>query len=74
MFIVSSDVSRLEIESGVEIRKLELGDVPTIHDLYPANDMEAIGVFQTLITKLPAYGEFQHSCSKLGVKKLSDIN
>jgi len=25
---------------------------------YPANDMEAIGVFQSLITKLPAYGVF----------------
>lgn len=51
-------VDKLEPEDGVEIRKLVLEDVPTIHDLYPANDMEAIDVFQILITKLPAYGVF----------------
>lgn len=29
-----------------------------IHDLYPANDMEAIQVFEKLIHRLPAYGIF----------------
>lgn len=29
-----------------------------IHDLYPANDMESVEVFEKLINALPAYGVF----------------
>lgn len=32
-----------------------------IHDLYPANDMESIEVFEKLIKALPAYGMFSSS-------------
>lgn len=45
-------------EEGCEIRQLKIEDVGTIHDLYPANDMEAVSVFEKLITRLPAYGVF----------------
>ncbi|KAL0269520.1 UNVERIFIED_CONTAM: hypothetical protein PYX00_007224 [Menopon gallinae] len=45
-------------EEGFEIRQLIKEDVQTIHELYPANDMEAVSVFEKLITKLPAYGVF----------------
>lgn len=32
-----------------------------IHDLYPANDMESIEVFENLIGKLPSFGVFSAS-------------
>lgn len=32
-----------------------------IHDLYPANDMESLEVFESLIGKLPSYGIFSAS-------------
>lgn len=46
-------------EEGCEIRQLKIEDVRTIHDLYPANDMEAVSVFEKLITRLPAYGKYE---------------
>lgn len=33
----------------------------TIHDLYPANQMECVEVFERLMEKLPSYGVFSAS-------------
>ncbi|XP_073997445.1 uncharacterized protein isoform X2 [Rhodnius prolixus] len=41
-----------------EVRELIAENAQTIHSLYPANDMEAVEVFERLITRLPAYGVF----------------
>ncbi|KAK6638638.1 hypothetical protein RUM43_006905 [Polyplax serrata] len=46
------------VQEGFEIRQLKLEDVGTIHELYPANDMEAVSVFEKLIIRLPAFGVF----------------
>lgn len=45
------------VQEGFEIRQLKLEDVGTIHELYPANDMEAVSVFEKLIIRLPAFGK-----------------
>lgn len=45
----------------VELRQLTAENAQTIHDLYPANDMECVEVFEKLIKQLPAYGVFSSS-------------
>lgn len=49
---------RLEPPGEVQIEELREEHARAIHDLYPANDMEAVEVFERLITALPAYGVF----------------
>lgn len=41
-----------------EMLQLRTEHAQAIHELYPANDMESIEVFEKLITALPAYGVF----------------
>ncbi|KAK9508938.1 hypothetical protein O3M35_006370 [Rhynocoris fuscipes] len=41
-----------------EVRELIAENAKAIHELYPAHDMEAVEVFEKLITRLPAYGVF----------------
>ncbi|XP_033608936.1 uncharacterized protein LOC111868415 isoform X2 [Cryptotermes secundus] len=43
---------------GAEMLQLKPEHAKEIHDLYPANDMESVEVFEKLITVLPAYGIF----------------
>ncbi|KAF4518969.1 hypothetical protein B566_EDAN007756, partial [Ephemera danica] len=45
----------------VELRQLRREHARAIHDLYPANDMEAIEAFEKCIEALPAYGIFVKS-------------
>lgn len=40
------------------MKHLRTEHAATIHELYPANDMEAVEVFERLINALPAYGIF----------------
>ncbi|XP_046658919.1 glycine N-acyltransferase-like protein 2 [Homalodisca vitripennis] len=42
----------------VKIEELRKEHAQAIHELYPANDMEAVEVFERLITALPAFGVF----------------
>lgn len=44
-----------------QMLQLRTEHAQAIHDLYPANDMESIEVFEKLITALPAYGVFSSS-------------
>lgn len=41
-----------------EVLELKEENAKAIHDLYPANDMECVEVFERLIRILPAYGVF----------------
>ena len=43
---------------GAEMLQLKPEHAKAIHDLYPANDMECVEVFEKLINALPAYGIF----------------
>ncbi|RZF46835.1 hypothetical protein LSTR_LSTR008067 [Laodelphax striatellus] len=42
-----------------KLQQLAVENAALIHDLYPANDMEAMEVFEKLIARLPAYGVFE---------------
>lgn len=44
------------MSSGAELRSLNLDNVHDIHDLYPANEIECVEVFQKLIQVLPGVG------------------
>lgn len=44
-----------------EFRQLTPENAQTIHDLYPAKDMECVEIFEKLIKQLPAYGVFASS-------------
>nr|XP_024217494.1 uncharacterized protein LOC112210028 [Halyomorpha halys] len=54
------DEIKLEELQGEDCEVLELREehAKAIHDLYPANDMESVKVFERLIRALPAYGVF----------------
>ncbi|VEN59755.1 unnamed protein product [Callosobruchus maculatus] len=43
------------------LSQLNPAHAQTIHDLYPANNMECVEVFERLIEKLPCYGVFSTS-------------
>ncbi|XP_018332564.1 uncharacterized protein LOC108742052 isoform X2 [Agrilus planipennis] len=64
VFVLTSDVQGEQIttttcfKEDAEIRQLTKENALTIHDLYPANHMESIEVFERLIEKLPCYGMF----------------
>lgn len=49
---------RIAPPGDVQIEELRKEHARAIHDLYPANDMEAVEVFERLITALPAFGVF----------------
>lgn len=51
-------VYRLVPPEEVKIEELRQEHASAIHELYPANDMEAVEVFERLITALPAFGVF----------------
>ncbi|KAL1116155.1 hypothetical protein AAG570_005650, partial [Ranatra chinensis] len=54
-----NDIKFDELESeGCEVQELKKEHAQAIHDLYPANDMESVEVFERLIETLPAYGVF----------------
>lgn len=40
------------------MRELTLDNVNAIHDLYPANEIECVEVFEKLINTLPGFGIF----------------
>lgn len=44
-----------------EMLQLTPEHAPTIHEYYPANQMESVEVFKRLIEKLPSYGVFSSS-------------
>lgn len=49
--------TRTIAEQG-EMSQLKKENAQIIHDLYPANHMECIEVFEKLIEKLPCFGVF----------------
>lgn len=51
-------VSVFRIPSDIELCRLKPHHMQSIHDLYPANDMECVDVFEKLVSELPAYGIF----------------
>ncbi|KAJ8896316.1 hypothetical protein PR048_001660 [Dryococelus australis] len=52
-------VCRLRPEEA-ELMQLKPEHAKAIHDLYPANHMECVEVFEKLISALPAYGIFSN--------------
>lgn len=46
------------IAEQAEMSQLKKEHAQMIHDLYPANHMECIEVFEKLIEKLPCFGVF----------------
>lgn len=45
-------------QTEAEFRILEKKDIPVIHNLYPAKDIESLELFEKLIERLPSYGIF----------------
>uniref|UniRef100_A0A1L8DBI1 N-acetyltransferase domain-containing protein n=1 Tax=Nyssomyia neivai TaxID=330878 RepID=A0A1L8DBI1_9DIPT len=62
IYISKGPPDRLELESlpssEVEMRPLALENVKSIHDLYPASEIECIEVFEQLVNVLPGFGIF----------------
>ncbi|XP_059471392.1 uncharacterized protein LOC132194247 [Neocloeon triangulifer] len=58
-----------ELPPEVELRQLRRVDAKTIHDLYPARDMECLEAFEKCIATLPAYGIFAKEDEDDGEKK-----
>ncbi|KAH1005996.1 hypothetical protein HUJ04_006883 [Dendroctonus ponderosae] len=60
--LVEPNLEETEIELTIaeqgEMSQLKKGNAQIIHDLYPANQMECIEVFEKLIEKLPCFGVF----------------
>lgn len=52
-------------DDEVELRLLTADDVKSIHDLYPAGDIESIEVFEKLIHRLPGFGVFSLKTGEL---------
>lgn len=52
-------------DDEVEMRLLAAEDVQSIHDLYPAADVESIEVFEKLINQLPGCGIFSLKTGEL---------
>lgn len=48
------------------MRELTLDNVNAIHDLYPANEIECVEVFEKLINTLPGFGIFTKGTGELG--------
>lgn len=62
IYISKGPIDAVELESlpseEVEMRELTLDNVNAIHDLYPANEIECVEVFEKLINTLPGFGIF----------------
>lgn len=62
IYVCSNPPEPLELEElnseEAEVQQLKPEHAKAIHDLYPANDMECVEVFEKLINALPAYGIF----------------
>lgn len=43
------------------MRPLTVDNVKAIHDLYPAAEIECVGVFEKLVNTLPGFGVFTKS-------------
>ncbi|CAG9857956.1 unnamed protein product [Phyllotreta striolata] len=52
------DESTTVFAEDAEMMQLSAEHAPMIHDLYPANHMECVEVFEKLIEKLPCFGVF----------------
>ncbi|XP_044762514.1 uncharacterized protein LOC123319541 [Coccinella septempunctata] len=50
--------TEIEFADDAEMLQLSPEHAPTIYELYPANHMECIEVFEKLMEKLPCYGVF----------------
>lgn len=65
IYVCSNPPEPLELEElnaeEAECQQLQPEHATIIHDLYPANDMESVEVFEKLIRALPAYGVFAAS-------------
>jgi len=52
--------NKLELDSlpsdEVEMRPLKTDNAKAIHDLYPANEIESVAIFEKLLYKLPGFG------------------
>ncbi|CAH2018884.1 unnamed protein product [Acanthoscelides obtectus] len=57
---VAADTRVVYTDEAV-LSQLSPSHAKTIHDLYPANNMECVQVFERLIEKLPCYGIFSTS-------------
>ncbi|XP_026688448.1 uncharacterized protein LOC103522579 [Diaphorina citri] len=62
----SNDLSIEQLPSEeIVMKQLTKDNVETIHNLYPANDMEDIDIFKILVNVLPAYGIFDSTTGQL---------
>lgn len=56
--LILGAASSCRLAPEAELRQLRREHARVIHDLYPANDMEAVEAFEKCIEALPAYGVF----------------
>lgn len=61
LLLYSSSISSEE----VEMRPLTIDNVPGIHDLYPASEIECVEVFEKLVRTLPGFGVFTKNTGEL---------
>ncbi|KAK9872624.1 hypothetical protein WA026_018757 [Henosepilachna vigintioctopunctata] len=55
---VEEECTEMKLADDAEMLQLSLEQLSTIYELYPANHMECVEVFEKLLDKLPCYGIF----------------
>ncbi|XP_061397067.1 uncharacterized protein LOC133332705 [Musca vetustissima] len=62
---LNTDLQLEELPDDAEMRPLKVEDVEHIHDLYPANEIECVDVFNILVRVLPGLGVFRKDTNEL---------
>nr|NP_001260047.1 uncharacterized protein Dmel_CG15628, isoform B [Drosophila melanogaster]NP_608861.2 uncharacterized protein Dmel_CG15628, isoform A [Drosophila melanogaster]AAF50978.3 uncharacterized protein Dmel_CG15628, isoform A [Drosophila melanogaster]AAN71444.1 RE58324p [Drosophila melanogaster]AGB92583.1 uncharacterized protein Dmel_CG15628, isoform B [Drosophila melanogaster] len=62
---LNADLELEPLPEDAEMRLLNLDNVQGIHDLYPANEIECVQLFDILVRKLPGLGIFRKETGEL---------
>ncbi|XP_075152084.1 uncharacterized protein LOC142226095 [Haematobia irritans] len=62
---LNTDLNLDELPEDAEMRPLKVEDCEHIHDLYPANEIECVDVFNVLVRVLPGLGVFRKDTNEL---------
>ncbi|TMW46931.1 hypothetical protein DOY81_007987 [Sarcophaga bullata] len=62
---LNTDLDLDELPDNAYMRQLTVEDVKHIHDLYPANEIECVDVFEILVRVLPGLGIFRKDTNEL---------
>lgn len=63
--LIDDELNLDELPTDAEMRPLTVEDVQGIHDLYPANEIECMHVFEILVKVLPGLGIFRKDTNEL---------